>query len=290
VIKKLFKIAITFGVLLTAYAGYVRLFAIVAERAALSWPRAVQLLPTASKTMKEAIALAARANGADDWSAKRDLQVRYYNRERGYWMYAREYERLNDGKQLRFRPFCLITESRGKPDLKIVTSDEAIIDLDQPMGLAVNKPGSKPLRVIHAQLTGNVRIRDDKGTADKADDLHIGPMPYVMYDEPTLQIKSDSAEAVVIEDQEMRVTGYDLLIQLRPKEESDPTSTSTAASTSSAGFDGAKTAYLKRDVHILLYDVGRSGILPGTAQVEQTAQGRTPLDLRCAGEMQSDLP
>ena len=42
-------------------------------------------------------------------------------------------------------------------------------------------------------------------------------MPYVEYDEPTLQIRSDSD--VVIQDRDMRITGFGLLIQLRPKEE-----------------------------------------------------------------------
>src|SRR4051812_515042 len=139
--------------------------------------------------MKEAIALAGRAFGERHWSVDRDLQVRYYNKERGYWMYAKEYERLNDGKQLRFKPFALIWQSHDKKDLKTVTSAEAIVDLDRPLGLAL-KPGGAPLRVVHAQITGDVHIRDDKGTDEHDDDLVIGPMPYVEYDEPTLQVRS----------------------------------------------------------------------------------------------------
>ena len=78
----------------------------------------------------------------------------------------------------------------------------------------------------------------------------------------------------------MRVTGTGFLIKLRPKNETDP----------GTGFPGAKTAYLRRDVHIVINDVGRSGILPGTARPEQAQGDKTPLDLRCAGQMQVDLP
>ena len=123
-------------------------------------------------------------------------------------------------KQFLFKPFALIWQSRDKKELKTVTADEAVMDLDQPLGLTPNKPGTPPMRMVHAQITGNVRIRDDRGTADTGDDMLIGPMPYIEYDEATLQLRSESD--VVLQDREMRVTGYDLLIQLRPKTEVDP--------------------------------------------------------------------
>ncbi len=61
----------------------------------------------------EAVELAARAFGPTHWSADKALPVRYYNRERGYWMHAKEYERLNDGKQLRLKPFAVVLKSRN---------------------------------------------------------------------------------------------------------------------------------------------------------------------------------
>src|SRR5437016_5902688 len=100
-------------------------------------------------------------------------------------MYYKEYERRNEGKQYLFKPFALIWQSRDKKELKTVLADEAVIDLDRPLGLTVNKPGTPPLRIVHAQITGNVRIRDDRGTSEPGDDLLIGPLPYVEYDEPT---------------------------------------------------------------------------------------------------------
>ena len=281
--KKSLKIALSFVVLLAAHVGYVRLFAIVAEHAARGRVNAVQLQPTDSRTKKEAIALAAKGFGEGHWSADRDLPGRYYNKERGYWMYYKEYERRNEGKQFLFKPFALIWQSRDKKELKTVTADEAVMDLDQPLGLTPNKPGTPPMRMVHAQITGNVRIRDDRGTADTGDDMIIGPMPYIEYDEATLQLRSESD--VVIQDREMRVTGYDLLIQLRPKDEVDPAATG-------GGFEGAKTAFLKKNPHVILYDSGRSGVLPGkTPAAQQGGSGeRTPIDLRCAGQMQIDLP
>ena len=281
--KKSLKIALSFVVLLAAHVGYVRLFAIVAEHAARGRGNAVQLQPTDSRTKKEAIALAAKGFGAGHWSADRDLPGRYYNKERGYWMYYKEYERRNEGKQFLFKPFALIWQSRDKKELKTVTADEAVMDLDQPLGLTPNKPGTPPMRMIHAQITGNVRIRDDRGTADTGDDMLIGPMPYMEYDEATLQLRSESD--VVVQDRDMRVTGYDLLIQLRPKSEVDPAATG-------GGFEGAKTAFLRKNPHVILYDSGNSGVLPGkTPAAPQAGSGeRTPIDLRCAGQMQIDLP
>ena len=62
----------------------------------------------------EAIALAAKAFGSEHWSADPDLPGRYYNKGRGYWMYYKEYERRNDGKQYLFKPFAARSLSRAK--------------------------------------------------------------------------------------------------------------------------------------------------------------------------------
>ena len=142
----------------------------------------------------------------------RDLPGRYYNKERGYWMYYKEYERRNDGKQFLFKPFALIWQSGDKKELKTVTADEAVMDLDRPLGLSVDKPGTPPLRVVNVVITGNVRIRDDRGTADTGDDLIIGPMAYAEYDEPTGQIPSESD--VVIRGGNLRITGFGLRIAI----------------------------------------------------------------------------
>ncbi len=222
-IKKAFKIAITFAALTGVYLGYVRIFAIVAQRATIGRGTITPLLPTTSKTLKEAISLAERAFGPDHWTANHDLQIRYYDKFRGYWMYAQKYERMPDGKRLRFTPFALIWQVREKDklDLRTVISNEAIVDLDRPLGLA-SKPNAEPMRIIHAQINGEVNLRDDRGTEDRKDDLTIGPLPYLEYDEPTLQVRSHDDAEVVIQDPKMWIKGYGLFIQLRPREETDP--------------------------------------------------------------------
>lgn len=290
--KKALQVVTTFGVLLAAYAGYVRVFAIIAAGVGPAAARPTPFPRRESTTQVEATETAKRAFGPKHWSANSALPVRYYNHERGYWMYAEEYDRLNEGKQLRLRRFAIVMKSRDGKALKTATSNEAIVDLDQPLLSTANKSGTT-MKVVHARMEGNVQLRDDKGTPlSTIDDLVIGPMPYVEFDEPSLQIKSVSD--VVIQDRDMRITGFDLLIQLRPKDENAPSS--------AAGSFDAKTAYLRKNVHISLNDVGRSGILPGKAEPGSAAisaqpQGpgqeeeeRTPLDVRCAGEMRVELP
>ncbi len=53
-------------------------------------------------------------------------------------------------------------------------------------------------------MEGNVHLRDDKGTPKTADDLRIGPLTWIEYDEAKGQINSDSD--VVIEDDVYRIT------------------------------------------------------------------------------------
>ena len=98
--------------------------------------------------------------------------------------------------------------------LKTITSDKAVIDLDQPLGLA-NKSDT-PIHVIHAMIEGNVRLRDDKATRIPDDDLVIGPMAYIEYDEADLEIRSD--REVVIQDVDMRVTGCLLYTSPSPRD------------------------------------------------------------------------
>ncbi|MGE5754455.1 MAG: hypothetical protein ACM35G_01875 [Planctomycetaceae bacterium] len=277
--KKALQVAMSFGLLLACYEGYTRAFKVAAESLSRS-RKGVELAEFhPSQTGTGAIDLAERAFGKDHWSTSRDLPIRYYSKERGYWMYARDYKRLKDGKQLQFEPFALIWQSRDGKGLKTALSQKAVIDLDQPLGLS--KPDGSTMHVKHATIVGDVRLRDDKATPrDPSDDLSIGPLPYVEYDEPTLQIRSESD--VVIQDRDMWITGFGMLITLRPKDESDPSN--------GTGFNGAKSAFLQKDVHIIINDVGRSGVLPGTAKAEQVQGTKTPLDLRCAGQMQVDLP
>lgn len=300
--KKTLQVATAFGLLLAGYAVYVRAFALFARVVAppmrgmvfIDKDRPVGV----SKTARQARALARAAFGPNHWASAEDLPIRIYNADRHFWLYARDYERLDDGKTMVFRPFAVIWQSNDGRSLKTATSDVAKVDLDQPLGL-VNKPGtSNSMKVVHARIEGNCKLRDDKGTPDKADDLVIHRLTYAEYDEPTLKIESES-DVEITESDRTRITGTGILIKLREREDGPP-------GVPSSGFSGAKTAYLKKNVHIFMRDVGPSGILPGNPgnPVEAAArpvglaakpgtaraQAPTPLDLRCDGLMQVDLP
>jgi len=292
VFKKLLQVATAFGVLVAGYTAYVHVFALVARGlnpvrpgVTLVWGK------TESRTAREAKKLAERAFGAGHWAAAEDLQIRLYNSDRGFWLYARDYKRLNDGKQLELSPFAVVWQSHDGKSLKTALSDRAVIDLDKPLGLAPTPGTSGNLRVVHARIEGNVNLRDDKGTPEPVDDLRITGLTHLDYDEPSLQILSSSG--LVIEDGDYRITGTGLKIKLRPKTEAPGTPQG------SAGFNGAQTAYIDKNIHILIRDVGPAGILPGTsapagadpAPAPATAQREpTPLELHADGPTRIDLP
>ena len=111
---------ISFGILLAAYGSYVRIFAVVTDALGHA-PRGTVKIGSnhVSKTKKEAIALARKSFGSRHWSADEELEIRYYNKERGYWMYAQEVEQIReengvryDGKRIRLKPFLVISASR----------------------------------------------------------------------------------------------------------------------------------------------------------------------------------
>ncbi len=283
--KKALQIATAFGVLLASYAGYVHVFALVARGISQSSHAFVRIPIIASKTQKMAHQLAIQAHGPDHWSAAEDNVFRLYNAERGFWMYFQNYKRLKDGKQIEFRPFLAIWPEKDGPGRRWVTSDTALVDLDQPFDLAPSPGASNSLRVVHARIEGNVHLHDDKGTPNRADDLRIGPMTYMEYDEATLQVLSESD--VLIEDDVKRIFGQGMVIKLRPKDDDGQEHPEGRP----AGFSDAQTAYLRKNVEVEIYDVGAGGGLPGTATPSQTRPGDpTPLHVRSDGPMQVDFP
>ena len=285
--KKALQIAMTFGVLLAGYAGYVRVFALVARSVSHKAPASlVRLHPVSSKTHLKAIELAAQHFGPDHWAAAKDLPIRLYNADRGFWMYARNYTRHKDGKHVDFYPFAIISVGADGRAVKTATSDIAKIELDKPFDLAPKPGASGGLRVVHARIEGDVHLRDDKGTPENPrDDLRIGPLTWIEYDEAKLQINSESD--VVMEDDVYRVTGTGLLIKLRPKDDGlvHPPGTPN-------GFEDAQTAYLFKNVHIVISDVGaRRPSSPARLKATPKAPGGpNPLDLKCDGLMQIDFP
>jgi lipopolysaccharide export system protein LptA len=314
-VKKLLKLATVFTLLLGCYFGYVRAFTVVVGR--LTAARRVEDVAFRvldSRSKKEAIAQARQHFGPDHWTAREDLQLRYYNAERGFWMYSQKEERVieedgvrYDGRRIKLKPVAIIWRAKDGSSTKTITAEEALIDFNQPLSFNV-KPGAEPMVVKYARLERDVLIRDDRGTVlDRGDDMVIGPLTWVEYDDNSLQVRSDSH--VVIVDRDTTVSGDGMLIQLRPK--SEP----VAGGPRPAGFEGARSARLNQNVEVIFSDVGKTGILPGKPDVERQGPGKVaarvevkaagaaakgstgaqaaepvPLNLRCEGHMQVDLP
>ena len=96
------------------------------------------------------------------WATKSDLNFRYYNAERGYWMYAQDLEQVTeengvryDGKRIRLSPFLAISTSHDGKKTYIITADRAVIDLNQPLGFGTG-PDGETLKVKHIRLEPNV--------------------------------------------------------------------------------------------------------------------------------------
>lgn len=315
--KKLLKLATTFTLLLGCYLGYVRAFTVVvAHLTAARKVDDVAFITHDSKNKKEAVRFAREAFGPDHWTAADDLQLRYYNPDRGFWMYSKSYKRpleedgvKYDGKRLRLSPAAIIWRARDGSGTKTVTAEEATIDFNRPLGFQA-KGDAEPMVVKFARLERNVLIRDDRGTpGDPKDDMVIGPLTWVAFDDSKLQVFSDSDVRIV--DRDTTVTGQGLLIQLRPKSQPGP------AVPKANGFEGAQSARLLKNVDVFFVDVGKTGILPGSATATRTepdkvevqaavdhardrrtagtAPGREqpeslPLHVHCDGAMQVDLP
>ncbi|HEY2157808.1 MAG TPA: hypothetical protein VGH33_19420, partial [Isosphaeraceae bacterium] len=278
--KKALQIVVTFGVLVGAYQAYLVAFALLTGRVGDGRPT-TEWVAHEGKVAKEATRLAVATFGAKHWAADPKLNIRLYDAERGFFMYAGDYERLEKGKKLKFWPFAIIWLDKGGKGLKTATSAEAHVELNEPLGLA--KPGAPAMHVVEARLEQDVILRDDKGTPlDRSDDTVVdgdgGPLPYIEYSEKTSPAEIRTTSRVRIVDQKLKLTGSDLLIYMRkpPKGQGG-----------SGGFD-AETAFLKKDVRILIADAGKGGVMPG--QVRGKVDGPTPTTVRSDGEMRVDLP
>lgn len=263
--KKIFKAATVFSMLVGCYLGYMQLFAIVVQQMTTThhtkgptepWE------PKDSDSRKRSIELAKEVMPPGHWSKSNDLNFRYYSGERGYWMYAQDMEQVQeengvryDGKRIRLKPFLVISKSRDGKKIQTITSDRAIIDLNQALGFS--STDGEPLKVKHTRLEPNVVIHDNKGTpSDPKDDMTINELTTLEFDDPTQQISSESH--VVITDAEMVTSGDGMLVQLGKSNGPTPGA--------SSGFDGVEYLELFRNVHVVLRDVGKSGIIPGKTE------------------------
>ncbi len=311
--KKIFKAATVFTLLVGCYLGYVQVFALVVRQMTTARRDRAEITLFAnhdSNSLLESMKRAKDVMPPGHWGTKRDLNFRYYNAERGYWMYAEELEQVQeengvryDGKRIRLSPFLMISTSHDGKKTDIITSDRAIIDLNQPLGFIAG-PDDEPLKVKHVRLEPNVVIRDNKGTPnDPKDDMTIGPLTTFEYDEPTQRLTTDSH--VVIVDPDMITTGDGMLVQLSTNASPQPGG--------SSGFGGAEYLELFKNVHVVIHDVGKSGMIAekkeptrpkskaGEAKVQVAARAAkaeesepkeklTPLDVTCDSKMRVFLP
>jgi hypothetical protein len=289
VFKKALKIVGAFALLTAGYVAYGCGFGLLAE--AISPPRPARPEgpdgTVRPQSAQEADRLAARGFGKGHWSADPDGSIRYYDRDRGFWIYFKDYERSADGKRLHLHPFAVIWQAkpRSKDEpaerraLKTLSAREAFVDFDGPFEL-LNKTGAGSPKVVHAQVDGDLLLRDDNGTATPADDLIVDRLTTLIFDGLRDEIRSESP--VRIRNRDLTATAdAGLKISLRPK-------VAPGRPSGAPGFNGAQTAFLYKNVHITVKDVGRSGIVPGGQG--STRGGPKPGDIQCDGEMRIDLP
>ena len=309
--KKIFKAATVFTLLVGCYLGYVQVFALVVRQMTTvpAAPEGPLLYPQRLESLLESMKRAKDVMPPGHWATRRDLNFRYYNAERGYWMYARSSNKYRKktayattASEFDCRPFLMISTSHDGKKTDTITSDRAVIDLNQPLGFIAG-PDGEPLKVKHVRLEPNVVIRDNKGTPnDPKDDMTIA-MTTLEYDEPTQQITTDSH--VVIVDPDMITTGDGMIVKLSTNASPQPGG--------SSGFGGAEYLELFKNVHVVIHDVGKSGMIAekkepkrpkskaGEAKVQVAARAAkaeesepkekpTPLDVTCDSKMRVFLP
>lgn len=283
-IRKLVRMMATLALIAAGYVGYVQAFALVARR--LDRAPDVPVLPhdpLPSRSSREAQTLAVTAFGPGHWATR--ARIRYYDSYKGYWIFADDYRRLDDGKRYEFKPFALIWRQRNGRALKTVTSDRAAAVFNQAPDMA-RGASTEQTRVVRARIEGDVRVRDDKATPlDPADDLTIA-LAELDYDEAAETISSESR--VEIRDRDAFGTGDGLVIELRP-------TPASRASGSTSGYSGARTVRLLRNNRITVADVGRTGLVPGGATQPPPADPASPRvprpgEITCEGELRIDLP
>jgi hypothetical protein len=283
VFKKALKIAVSFCVLIGAYAGYTRLFAFVTYQLGETRERVEVTQEFESKSSRRAKDLAQESFPKGHWAGGDDLKLQYYEEVHGFYMFAQNKAITPDNKHIHVWPFAMIWISKDGRTRKIATSDEAFIDLSQP--LFSGKPSNEPMKVTHAKMVGDVRLRDDKGTREElTDDLRVGPLAAVEFDDKTLQITTERDTEIFLQDRNLTLTGLGMMIQLRRKV--GPVGAPPGVG-GAAGFD-AETAFVYKDVHVVVKNATSDGVLPGKAKPEKN--GSTPIDVRSDNELEIILP
>ena len=146
--------------------------------------------------------------------------------------------------------------------------------------------GREPLKIKHAHLEPNVSVRDDEARRHWSlnDDMNIGPMTTVDFEDSTQQVTTPADTYVVMQDPEMKATGYGMVMQLRKTEAVEPGGPSS-------GFEGVERLDLLKGVDVIIgtsklgascWPGGRPGsrIQNDQAKIEVAGEDRTGTRLR----------
>ncbi|HEU5117112.1 MAG TPA: hypothetical protein VFT74_10645, partial [Isosphaeraceae bacterium] len=282
--KKLIRSAITFACLSVGYLAYAQGFAVI-EGLIPSPPRAREIVTRhiESRSEQDARSLAKDTYGPSHWTTRANYL--YYDSHRGYYIYTNDYVRKDNGKLLILEPFALIWKSKDGGPVSTITGEKADVQFSSAPDLV---RGGDEARVVHASIERNVVIRDDKGTpANLGDDLTIGPLTYLEYNEDTDSITSDSP--VIIRDRDTLATATTgVKIELRRQKATGKTGGG------SMGYQGARTIRLLGHVEISVQDVGRTGMVPGGATQSARKAGEAeeprPGEIVCDDDLLIEMP
>ena len=278
-IKKAALILFTFSALVGAHLLYTAGFAMLADHLAGQHDALATIAESDPENAQISRQLALEHFGPNHFSAKR-VKLTWNDKASGSYFYADDHQFSENGRVVTIAPFAMISAAKDGKSHKMITADKAQIRFNQPFSF-IGK-NSEPQRIVSADLLGHVLVRDNKGTAENPrDDLLIGPMTGVSYDEKSAQVSSNSD--VVIQDQDMVIAGTGMMLQLHRKNPAG-----TKATTAGNGSFEVETAFLYKNIHITIRDVTPGGILMGESKPDP--QGQTPLDVQCVGQMRIDMP
>lgn len=270
-IKKLLTAGMTLALLWGCYVAYGHGFDLVVHQFRTYRSRekgGFDIHPSRNK--QRTIALARESFGPKHWSVTSDQPFTYYSPDRGFWMYSLDVKEIQeedgvryDGKRLKMKPFAMIIESKDGRKHQTLTADRATLDLSQPISLS-SKQGNDAMKVTHALIEGNVCIRDDHGTPmNLSDDMNIGPMTHLVFDEEKQQFTTDSQ--FVMRDAELTAIGEGMVLQMRKK---DPNELAAGQSSGSE----AEYLILKKSVRVTVRDVGNSGVLASSGPARKSRE------------------
>ena len=266
VFKSLVRTLTTCGLLVAAYLGYVRAFAVVVDR--VGAPAGIPVLLESlegSESVLEARRLAILANGPGHWS--QNALITHVDRKQGFYIYANDYDFDDDYRVVVLKPLLVIWRNRDGRAIKTLSAEEAELVFSKPLGFARpsdEDDGGGDAHVISAIVKRDIRIRDDKGTpGELGDDMTIVVPNYVAFSERENLISTD--DRVEIRERDTLATASEgAEIRLLPKP--------AAAEGLAPGYNGARSIQLLGSIRVFAQDVGRTGVVPGGMILQQAPE------------------